>query len=109
MDPPPPGGTAADMIDAERIEVRLDESAGFPRVERGLHEPDDVERDRELFTRVAETHPGLVRTLSVLIGELADVDLEPAVLRTFGERVRRVGDTLVMRADRITIDASSSE
>lgn len=45
----------------------------------------------------------------MLIGELADVDLEPAVLRTFGERVRRVGDTLVMRADRITIDASSSE
>lgn len=88
------------------MRVQLDESAGFPRVEHGLHEPSDVERDRELFIRVAETCPGIARTLSVLIGELADIDLEPAVLRQLGERVRRVGETIVMRADRVIIDAN---
>lgn len=95
MDPPPAGGTAADVAERERI-IRL-------------HEPSDVERDRELFTRVAESHPGIVRTLSVLIGELADLDLDAPLQRELGDRIRRVGDTLIMRADRVVIEASSSE
>lgn len=94
---------------AERKRIILDESVGFGRVEHGLHEPSEIERDRELFIRIAESHPGIVRTLSVLIGELADLDLEAPLQRALGDRIRRVGDTVVMRADRIVLEASSSE
>lgn len=60
----------------------------------------DVDRDRRLFARVAETNPGLVRTLGVLIGELQASELPPPdVLRAYGEHVRRLGDTIVARAD----------
>lgn len=88
---PLPGTTAED---AERAPLGL---------VRGLREPnpDDVEVDRELYARVAETHPGIVRTLSLLVGELAEVDdIDPPMLRVLGDRVRRVGDTLVARAAR---------
>lgn len=80
-----------------------------------MTDADDVEVDRELFTRIAETHPGIVRTLSVLVGELADVDeLEPSVLRVLSDRIRRIGDTLIARADRLAppltvIDCSNTE
>lgn len=64
----------------------------------------DVERDRELFCAVAETRPDLIRTVSVLVAELADVDLPPELLRGLGGHMHRLGDTLCMRADRLTID-----
>lgn len=61
---------------------------------------DAIERDRELFSRIAQTHPGIVRTLDVLIGELDGADLDPETLRQLGDRVRRVGDKLIERANR---------
>lgn len=65
---------------------------------------DAIERDRDLFTLIAETHPGIVRTLDVLIGELEAAYLEPETLRQLGDRVRRVGDKLIERAGRLIID-----
>lgn len=66
--------------------------------------PADVERDRELFAAVAATRPDLIRTVSLLVAELADVDLPPELLRGLGGHMRRLGDTMTMRADRILID-----
>lgn len=70
---------------------------------------DQIARDRELFARVAETHPGLVRTLDVLLGELAELDLEPDVQRELGDRIRKVGDKVIADADRITIDPDAEQ
>ncbi|WP_156899123.1 MULTISPECIES: hypothetical protein [Thermocrispum] len=62
---------------------------------------DAVDRDTELFTAVAQTHPGIVRTLHILINELdaACGLLDPEVQRQPGERVRRIGDTVISRVD----------
>jgi len=65
---------------------------------------DAIECDRELFSRIAQTHPGIVRTLDVLIGELDGTDLDRETLRQLGDRVRRIGDKLIERADRVLID-----
>lgn len=69
-------------------------------------EPGDVESDRELFSEVAATAPGVIRTLSVLAAELADVELSPELLSGLGGHLYRLGDTLAMSADRLTIDAT---
>lgn len=66
----------------------------------------DVERDRELFCAVAETRSDLVRTLSLLVTELADCALPPEQQRGLGGHLQRLGQTLTMRADRLTIDIS---
>lgn len=66
-----------------------------------------IERDREFFARLASSHPGIVRTLDVLIGELDAADVEAADLRTLGRHIVRVGEKLIERADRIEIDDSS--
>lgn len=65
---------------------------------------DEIARDREFFTRLAETNPELVRTLSLLMDELPRADLAPAMMRTLGERVRRIGETMIGRADRLEHD-----
>lgn len=62
---------------------------------------DAVALERELFARVAQTHPGVIRTLGVLLAELSDLDgLAPDLARALGEHLRRVGDTVISRADR---------
>lgn len=66
--------------------------------------PADVEFDRELFCRIAETHPGIVRTLGVLIGELTELDLDPDAASRLGDRLRRLGDTVIKRFGHVTID-----
>lgn len=65
------------------------------------HERGATERDRELFQRVAETHPGVVRTLGVLVGELADLDLEPQIAAELGGQIRRLGDKVIDNARRV--------
>lgn len=65
---------------------------------------DAIRRDREFFAQLAGTHPGIVRTLDVLIGELESADLDPESLRQLGDRIQRIGDKLVERADRVIID-----
>lgn len=84
---------------APRLRVVLDESVGFAPVVQGVYQPDVVDLDRALFARVSETHPGVVRTLGVLITELADLDsLAPDLRRGIGDHIRRVGDAVVSRA-----------
>ncbi|MFO7190881.1 MULTISPECIES: hypothetical protein [Thermocrispum] len=61
----------------------------------------DIERDAILFARIAETEPGIVRTLGLLIGELTDPELEPDLLRRLGELIRRIGETVIARAERL--------
>lgn len=62
---------------------------------------DALARDRELFARVAETHPAVIRTLGLLLADLCDLDgLEPELARALGEHLRRVGYTVIRRADR---------
>lgn len=64
-------------------------------------EPDALARDRELFARVAETHPGVIRTLGLLLADLCELDgLEPELARALGEHLRRVGYTVIRHADR---------
>lgn len=58
-------------------------------------------RDRELFQQVAKTHPGVVRTLGVLVGELTALEsLEPELAAALGERIRRLGDKVIDNARR---------
>jgi len=42
-----------------------------------------------------------VRTLGLLIGELTDPELEPDLLRRLGELIRRIGETVIARAERL--------
>lgn len=65
---------------------------------------DAIERDRELFTRIAATQPGLVRTLSVLVDEVERVELDPDVQCQLGDRIRRIGQKMIENAARIVID-----
>lgn len=61
-----------------------------------------IELDRELLARLAETHPGLVSTLSALLGQLESGDLpEPELLRDYGQMLCRLGATVIGRADRL--------
>lgn len=89
-------------------EVRSLARRAVPRVatrrSRATGVNDAIARDRELFSRIAETHPGIVRTLDVLIGELDAADLDPETLRQLGDRVRRIGNKLIERAGRMIID-----
>lgn len=72
------------------------ERAGEPAVYS-----DVVALDRELFARVAQSHPGVIRTLGVLLAELSELDgLAPDFARALGEHLRRVGDTVIRRAER---------
>lgn len=64
----------------------------------------DVDADRELFCAIAATRPDLIRTVSLLIAELADVDLPPELLRGLAVHMQRLGVTLTMRAERVTKD-----
>ncbi|MQA61038.1 MAG: hypothetical protein GEU86_06005 [Actinophytocola sp.] len=65
-----------------------------------------IEQDACMFAEVAITNPGLVSTLSALVGHLDGGPLpEPAVLRAYGEQVRRVGEAIVGRADAIATDS----
>ncbi|MGH3432234.1 MAG: hypothetical protein ACRDQB_05295 [Thermocrispum sp.] len=62
--------------------------------------PDVVALDGEVFARVAETHPGVIRTLSVLLGELSDLDgLAPEQRRALGDHLSHVGETVIDRAN----------
>lgn len=71
------------------------ESEGWPRVF-----PSAAEMDREVFNRIAQTNPGIVRTLLLLLAELSDLDgLAPDLRRALGEHLRRVGDTVIARAE----------
>lgn len=67
----------------------------FPGVDRA-----DVERDAELFAAIAAADPGIIRTVSLLVAELAQIELEPDLLRGLAEHLHRLGDTLTMRAGR---------
>lgn len=92
----PFGGTAWISTDGAREPVRVDGADV---------RADDIELDRELFVGIAETHPGIVRTLGVLMGELADLgDLDPSRQRRLGDRIRLLGQAVIMRADRIVVD-----
>lgn len=63
---------------------------------------DAIDRDRELFARIAEVNPGVVRTLSLLLSELDGGGLDPTTMRELGDRIRRIGETSIMRAGRGT-------
>lgn len=63
--------------------------------------PNEVALDREVFVLVAQTHPGVIRTLGVLLGELSALDgLAPELRRALGKHLCRVGETVIRRADR---------
>lgn len=63
--------------------------------------PDELALDREVFVLVAQTHPGVIRTLRVLLGELSALDgLAPELARALGQHLCRVGETVIRRADR---------
>ncbi|MFO7190981.1 hypothetical protein [Thermocrispum agreste] len=81
MVPPPPGQSAADT--------------GHERT---------VETDTLLFTTIAQSCPGIVRTLTLLIRELTEADLEPATMRMLGERIQRIGEAVSAHAKRSTWD-----
>lgn len=66
----------------------------------------DADADQELYAAIAAALPELITTVSALMAELADVDLEPGLLRGLGVRVQRLGHTLVMRADRASNTAT---
>lgn len=61
----------------------------------------DVDADRELYAAIAAARSDLITTVSALMAELADLDLDPRLLRGLGVRVQRLGDALIMRADRL--------
>lgn len=63
-----------------------------------------VAQDRELFALVAQTHPGVVRTLNVRIGEQGQIDLDHELPQRLGEHIRRVGETVITRSGPIVID-----
>lgn len=64
--------------------------------------PPVIKESPELFARVAETNPGLVSTLSALVGELESGPLpEPDVLRAYGQALCRLGAAVIGRADRL--------
>lgn len=73
-----------------------------------------IKENPELFAEVAETNPGLVSTLSALVGQLESGNLpEPAVLHAYGQMLCRLGAAVIGRADQLAqptvIDVSSSE
>lgn len=68
-----------------------------------------VDQDRELFGRIAETHPGIVRTLDVLVAELRAADLDPALMRLLGDRIRRIGTRVTTNADRMVIESDGAD
>lgn len=70
-------------------------SAGSPRVL-----PNAAAVDREVFGHIARTNPGLIRTLLLLLAELTELDeLPPELRQALGEHLRRVGETVIARAD----------
>lgn len=70
--------------------------------------PDAVALDREVFVRVAQTHPGVIRTLSVLLGELSALEgLAPELARALGAHLCRVGETVIRHSERARGDADA--
>lgn len=54
----------------------------------------------ELFARVAATNPGLVSSLSALLGHLESGELpEPHVMRAYGQMLCRLGAAVIGQAD----------
>ncbi|MFO7193333.1 hypothetical protein [Thermocrispum sp.] len=67
-----------------------------------------VAADRRLFERIAQVRPGIIRTLLILLGDLEDLlDLPTGVQKALGERIRRIGETVMARADRASGDADA--
>lgn len=65
--------------------------------------------DQETLAALAVWHPGVIRTLRVLEGELRDsADLPPEVLHGVGVLVRRIGEAVIDHAT-TTVDASVEE
>lgn len=61
-----------------------------------------IKEDAETFTEVAAVNPGLVSTLSALVGQLESGELpEPDVLRAYGQMLCRLGAAVIGRADRL--------
>lgn len=55
--------------------------------------------DRETLAAIAATHPGIIRTLRVLDGELQDtVDLPSDVLHGLGVLLQRIGQAVIDHA-----------
>lgn len=80
-------------------------SAEWPRVF-----PNAAAVDREVFDCVAQTRPGIVRSLLLLLAELTELgDLSPELQRALGEHLRRMGETVIARADRADGGAGRAE
>lgn len=61
-----------------------------------------IKENAETFAEVAAVNPGLVSTLSALLGELEAGPLpEPDLLRAYGQALCRLGAAVIGKADRL--------
>lgn len=64
--------------------------------------PKVIKENAETFAAVAEVNPGMVSTLSALVGQLESGPLpDPDVLRAYGQVICRLGSAVIGRADNL--------